>query len=103
GPFAAALMQSLGVRRVLVGALALMAASTGLSIFVTSSWQLIALWGVFSGLASGCVAMVLAATIVNRWFVTHRGLVTGLLTASTATGTLIFLPAFAALADAQGW
>ncbi len=103
GPFAAALMQSLGVRRVLVGALALMALSTGLSIFVTRSWQLIALWGVFSGIASGCVAMVLAATIVNRWFAARRGLITGLLTASTATGTLIFLPAFAALAETASW
>jgi sugar phosphate permease len=103
GPFAAALMQSLGVRQVLVGALILMAVSTGLSIFVTASWQLIALWGVFSGVASGCVAMVLAATIVNRWFVVRRGLVTGLLSASTATGTLIFLPAFAALAEAHSW
>lgn len=103
GPFAAALMQSLGVRRVLVGALLLMALSTGLSLFMTSAWQLIALWGVFSGVASGCLAMVLAATIVNRWFVARRGLITGLLTASTATGTLILLPAFAALADTQGW
>ena len=103
GPFAAALMQSLGVRRTLVGALGLMALSTFLSAFMTQPWQLIATWGVLSGLASGGVAMVLAATIVNRWFVTHRGLVMGLLTASTATGTLIFLPAFAALAQAGGW
>ena len=68
GPFAAALMQSIGVRRTLAGALALMSVSTLLSAFMTQPWQLIATWGVLSGLASGGVAMVLAATIVNRWF-----------------------------------
>jgi predicted MFS family arabinose efflux permease len=47
--------------------------------------------------------MVLAATIVNRWFVSHRGLMTGLLAASTATGTLIFLPGLAALTEWGGW
>ena len=103
GPFAAALMQTLGVRKTLVGALMLMAASTLASAFMTQPWQLIATWGVFSGVASGCVAMVLGATIVNRWFVTRQGLMMGLLTASTATGTLIFLPGMAAIAQAGGW
>ena len=103
GPFAAALMQGFGVRRTLASALALMSLSTLLSAFMTQPWQLIATWGVMSGVASGGVAMVLAATVVNRWFVTRRGLMTGLLSASTATGALVFLPAFAALAQAGGW
>ncbi|WP_018184990.1 MFS transporter [Kaistia granuli] len=103
GPFAAALMQSFGIRRVLIGALLLMSASTTISAFMTQPWQYIATWGVFSGIASGSVAMVLGATIVNRWFVTNRGLMMGLLTASTATGTLIFLPGMAALAEWGGW
>jgi len=102
GPFAAALMQSLGLRRTLIGALALMLAAIAASLFMTKPWHLIATWGVMSGLGSGCVAMVLAATVVNRWFTTHRGVVTGLLTASMATGTLIFVPGFAALSD-YGW
>lgn len=103
GPFAAALMQSVGVRRTLMGALALMAVASAASAFMTQPWQLVATWGVLSGLGTGCVAIVFGATIVNRWFVKHRGLMMGLLTASTATGTLIFLPALAALADSSGW
>jgi MFS family permease len=103
GPFAAALMQTLGVRRTVVGALVLMATATSLSCFMTQPWQLIATWGVLSGIGSGCVAMVLAATIVNRWFVTHRGLAMGVLTASTATGSLIFIPLMAAATQASGW
>ena len=103
GPFAAALMQSIGVRRTLVGALVLMSLSTGVSVFMTQPWQLIATWGVLSGVASGGVSMVLAATIVNRWFVTRRGLITGLLTASTASGSLVFLPILAWIAQTWGW
>jgi predicted MFS family arabinose efflux permease len=84
GPFAAAIMQRFGIKRTLMGALVL-------------------IWGVFSGLASGCVTPVLGAAVVNRWFITNRGLMMGLLTASTATGTLIFLPGLAAIAEYEGW
>jgi MFS family permease len=103
GPFAAALMLSFGVRRVLVTALTMMSAATGLSYFMTSPWELVLTWGVMSGLASGCVAMTLGATIVNRWFTSHRGLVMGILSASTSTGTLAFLPLLAIIAQSSGW
>lgn len=103
GPFAAALMQGLGIRRTMMGGLALMSAAAALSLLMTEPWQLIATWGVLSGLGTGSVALVLGATIVGRWFVSNRGLMMGLLTASTATGTLLFLPALAAIAEAGGW
>lgn len=103
GPFAAALMQRFGIRRVLICALTLMAASTAASSLMTAPAHLILTWGVLSGLGSGCVAVVLGAAVVNRWFVRHRGLMMGLLTASAATGTLVFMPALAALAAAGGW
>ena len=57
----------------------------------------------FSGIGSGAVASVLGATIVNRWFKTNRGLMMGLMSASSATGMLIFLPLIASLAQAGGW
>lgn len=103
GPFAAALMQTLGLKRTLLAGLALMSASTGLSLFMTEPWHFLLTWGVLSGLGSGAVALVLGAAVVNRWFATQRGLVMGLLSASTATGSLIFLPGMAALAQAGGW
>jgi len=103
GPFAAALMQSFGVRRTVTLALVLMAVSTGLSTLMSASWQFVATWGVLAGVGSGSVAMVMGATVVNRWFVERRGLMMGLLSAATATGTLIFLPGFAWLADSFGW
>ncbi|MES5483051.1 MFS transporter [Bradyrhizobium sp. INPA03-11B] len=103
GPFAAAVMQRFGIRRTVLGALLLMSASTGASYFMTAPWQLFLTWGLLSGIGSGAVANVLGATIVNRWFTTNRGLVMGLLTASTATGTLIFMPGLAALVAWGGW
>lgn len=103
GPFAAAVMQRFGIRRTVLGALVLMSVSTGMSYFMTAPWQLFMSWGLLSGIGSGAVANVLGATIVNRWFTTNRGLVMGLLTASTATGTLIFMPGLAALVAWGGW
>jgi predicted MFS family arabinose efflux permease len=70
---------------------------------MTEPWHLVLTWGLLSGLGTGCVAMVLGATVVNRWFATNRGLVMGLFAASTATGTLIFMPGLAAIAQAGGW
>src|SRR5438309_2215667 len=92
GPFAGALMTRFGVRRVMLVALAVLATATGLSSLMGAAWQLIGLWGVMIGLGSGSMALVLGATVATRWFVERRGLVTGLLTASTATGQLVFLP-----------
>ncbi len=103
GPFAAGLMQTFGLRRTLVTALVLMSAATGASAFMSSPWQFIASWGVLSGIGSGAVALTMGAVVVNRWFVSNRGLMIGLFSASTATGTLIFLPGLAALAEWGGW
>jgi sugar phosphate permease len=47
--------------------------------------------------------MVLGATVAARWFTRHRGLAMGLLSASNATGQLVFLPAIAALTERFGW
>ena len=103
GPFAAALMERIGLRRTVIGALMLMAGSTAASLWMTQPRHLMATWGVVSGIGTGSIAAVLGATITNRWFSTNRGLVMGLMSASTATGTLIFLPAMAALAESGGW
>jgi len=74
-PFAAALMDRFGMRRVVTAALALIAAGSGLTVWMTASWQLIALWGVLVGLGTGSMALVFAATLTSRWFVRHRSLV----------------------------
>jgi sugar phosphate permease len=102
GPFSAALVERIGLRRVVTVALALIAASAGLTVLVTHPWQLYLLWGVVTGAATGAVAPVLAAMIATRWFHERRGLVVGLLTAANSTGQLIFLPLMSHI-EMEGW
>ncbi|MEJ1973749.1 MAG: MFS transporter [Lacunisphaera sp.] len=103
GPFAAALYQRFGLRRSMMTALALLSTGYGLSIIATHYWQFVVLWGVVVGIGSGMAATVLGAAVATRWFTERRGLVMGLLTASTATGQMVFLPALAAVASKEGW
>src|SRR6059058_3257312 len=77
-PFAAALLNRYGLRN------------------VTLTAQLI----VVSALLS---SLVLGATIATRWFSARRGLVVGIMTASVATGQLVFLPLLASLTERLGW
>ena len=103
GPFAAALIERFGLRRTVGTALAVIALGVALTPFMRAPWQLVALWGIVVGGGSGVTALVLATTVASRWFSTRRGLVVGLLTASTATGQLVFLPMLAYLAEHFGW
>ena len=102
-PFAAALMDRLGVRPVLTAALLLIATGSALSVTMTASWQLVLLWGVLVGVGTGSISMGFVATVATRWFETRRGLVTGVLTAASATGQLIFLPIVAEVTTRHGW
>lgn len=102
-PFAAALMDRFGIRPVLTAALGMIAAGSALSVTMTASWQLVLLWGVLVGGGTGAISMGFVATIATRWFDTHRGLITGVLTAASATGQLIFLPVVAAITTEHGW
>src|SRR5450830_1844439 len=80
GPFAAAAMQRFGIRPVVMGAL-----------------------GLLVGSGTGVAANTLGATIVSRWFEMRRGLAMGLLTASAATGQMVFLPLMASMVEHYGW
>jgi MFS family permease len=102
-PFGAALMEAFGVRRVVAGALVLLALGMALITVVTQPWQLVLFWGVFLGVGAGCLALVLGSIVANRWFVQRRGLVTGVFSAGSATGQLLFLPTLARLSTDHGW
>lgn len=103
GPFAAAFMSHFGIRQVVTTALGLIMAGIVVSFFMREVWQLLLLWGVVIGAGTGMTALVLGATVATRWFSKRRGLVVGLMTASSATGQLIFLPILASLTEAYGW
>ena len=103
GPFAAALMNRFGVRRIMSFAFVLIAAGVSATAFMQKPWQLQLLWGIVVGAGAGTVGLVMGATVVTRWFHRHRGLLIGILTASTATGQLLFLPLLAKLVEGHGW
>jgi len=102
-PFAAVLINRYGMRRIALSALVLIVSGLLLSLAMTRVWQLVLLWGVVIGLGTGMTALVLGVTVATRWFSTRRGLVTGLLTASSATGQLVFLPLLASVSERFGW
>jgi MFS family permease len=103
GPFAAAFMNRFGVRAVMVCAVILISSGMLASLAMTQVWQLIVLWGIVVGIGTGLTAMVLAATVATRWFNHRRGLVMGILAASSATGQLLFLPVIAEFTTRFGW
>ncbi|MFF8290966.1 MFS transporter [Streptomyces sp. NPDC016309] len=102
-PFAAALMDRFGIRRVVALALTVVATGSLLTVWMTASWQLVLYWGVLVGLGGGSMALAFAATVTNRWFTARRGLVTGILTAAGASGQLVFLPLLSWLVTDHGW
>ncbi|GAB2454832.1 MFS transporter [Comamonas humi] len=103
GPFAAVLMERFGLRPVVVAGLALVGGAMALVTLADQLWQLFWLWSLMLGMGTGLTAMVLGAVVANRWFHARRGLVIGLLTASSATGQLAFLPLAAWIIEQWGW
>src|SRR5215472_16135656 len=102
-PFAAALLNRYGLRNVTLTAQLIVVSALVASLAMTRVWQLMLLWGVVIGIGTGMTAAVLGATIATRWFVARRGLVVGILSASLATGQLLFLPLLASLTERFGW
>jgi MFS family permease len=102
-PFAAALIGRFGIRRVLVTALLLVAVGSWLTTLMTAVWQLWVLWGLVIGVGTGSMALVVGAIVADQWFATNRGLVTGLFSAASSGGQLIFLPLVAQLVAGPGW
>jgi predicted MFS family arabinose efflux permease len=102
-PFAAALMDRFGIRKVVAVALTVIALGSGLTVWMTAAWQLLLCWGLLVGLGTGSMALAFAATVTNRWFTARRGLVTGILTAASASGQLIFLPVLSWIVEKHDW
>ncbi|MBR0827500.1 MFS transporter [Bradyrhizobium manausense] len=102
-PFAAALLNRYGLRNVTLTAQLIVVSALVASLAMTQVWQLMLLWGVVIGIGTGMTALVLGATIATRWFAARRGLVVGIMTASVATGQLVFLPLLAAVTERFGW
>nr|WP_245008964.1 MFS transporter [Streptomyces albidoflavus] len=102
-PFAAALMDRLGVRRVVVGALVLAGAGAAGTALAGSPAQVAAAWGLGVGLGTGAASTALAASVAERAGAGRRGLVAGLLTAAGVVGQFVFLPVLSRVVEGYGW
>jgi len=103
GPFGAALMQRIGIRRTVLCVLTTLLVGVSASTQMSAAWQLILFWGLLIGAGTGMIGPAFGPTIVNRWFEERRGLALGIASASSATGQLLFLPPLAAIAETDGW
>ena len=103
GPVAGGLMDRFGPRRLMLLGLALTAVGTLAGAAMTQLWQLNLAWGVLTGIGTGASALVLGATVANRWFDRRRGLVLGIFGAATSAGQLVFVPLLMWLVDGAGW
>ena len=102
-PFAAAVMERWGIRRTVIAALLCVGLASAATTVMTQAWQLWLLWGLVIGVGTGCMALVFGAIVANRWYVTRRGLATGIFSAANATGQMVFLPVIAWSAERHGW
>jgi MFS family permease len=103
GPIVGRWMDRKGPRSVALVAVLLLAAGALGTIFMTQVWQLDLFWGFVVGSGAGGLAMVMVASIVSRWFVERRGLVTGILGTASSTGQIIFIPLVMWMSVNLGW
>ncbi|MFJ8236015.1 MFS transporter [Ureibacillus sp. NPDC094379] len=103
GPFMAALLEVLGLRKMMLASMATLLLGLLLTFLMNQSWQLILIWGMIIGLGSSLFLTVLSPYVANHWFKEKRGLATGILTASTAMGQLILLPVLAMVIENYSW
>lgn len=103
GPFSGRLTDRFGPRIVMLVGLILSVVGSAAMLLMTTLLELVAWWGLLVGLSTGALAMVMAATVANRWFVTRRGFVVGILGAGSSAGQFVFVPAAMALTLTFGW
>ncbi|MFT4416412.1 MFS transporter [Fredinandcohnia humi] len=103
GPFIAAGLEKLGVRKTMSYAMLLLVFGLVTSLFMVELWQLHLIWGIIIGIGSGVFLTVLSANVANRWFDKKRGFVLGLLMAATAAGQMVFLPLLSYLTEEYSW
>jgi len=101
-PIGGWLIDRVGPRRVILACLTTLALGLVGVTFINELWQLIIVWGVVLGTATG-ISPALGASIASRWFVHRRGLAIGIMTNANAAGQIVYLPLLMAVIVASGW
>ncbi|MEG0383552.1 MAG: MFS transporter [Solibacillus sp.] len=103
GPFMAALLEVIGVKKMMLVSMATLIMGSMLTLLMSQSWHLIVIWGFIIGLGASLFLTVVSPYVSTHWFGKRRGLALGILSASTATGQLILLPVLATIINNYSW
>lgn len=102
-PLAGNLLDRIGPRPVVAGALLCVGASISSTSLMTQPWQFILLFCVIGGLGYGSLAAPQASATIAQIFEEHRGLATGIATSGASGGLLLMIPLLALLVEWAGW
>lgn len=102
-PLAGNLLDRIGPRPVVAGALLCVGASISSTSLMTQPWQFILLFCVIGGLGYGSLAAPQASATIAQIFAEHRGLATGIATSGASGGLLLMIPLLALLVEWAGW
>jgi sugar phosphate permease len=102
-PFGGRLFDRFGPRRIVIIALVMTLMALVGTIYMQTILELTFWWGIVAGLSTGMLTGTLGAVVSNRWFVSRRGLVTGLLGGGASAGQLVFIPVMMNLTVSIDW
>ncbi len=92
-----------GPRLIFAASLAVLGVGVAAMASIVTLWQAYLVFGVLVMVGVGGASSPTAAVAVARWFTRRRGLALGLVSAGSAAGQFVLLPAMAALLQAAGW
>lgn len=102
-PFVGQIIDRLGVRFTYVGGLLVLGTGYVLAGSVDHAWQYYLAVGLCGGLGSAALGMIVASSILSRWFTRRMGSIVSLPYAAIGAGMLLVPPLTQLLLDAYGW
>ena len=102
GPFAGALADRLGVRRLMAFGALLLSASLAVYSRIDSPTDMYLIHVLFAGVLVTC-GLIVNVMLVSAWFTARRGTAIGLALVGTSLGGMFFPPLATRLIDAYGW
>ena len=102
-PFVGQLIDRVGVRVTYVSGLVILGAGYTLAGSVTVPWEYYLAVGLCGGVGSAALGMIVASSILARWFTQRMGSIVSLPYAAVGAGMLIVPPLTQVLLDAWGW
>ncbi len=102
-PFTGQLIDRLGARVTYGFGLAVLGIGYFMAGFATSVWHYYLCVGLLGGLGSAALGMVIASSLLSRWFTTRIGSIMSLPYAAVGAGMLLLPPLTQLLLDRYGW